>query len=265
MKRLALFSILTLILLSSTSAFADISLDNYRERLDITPGEEIQGTIAVRNFGTTDVVVKAYPEDFIYTYPFDGKKEFNPIGANPYSCKDWITLLPAEFTLPAAQMRNIAYIIKVPEDAKGGYCTTIIFEDKRTENQGGTGLVLRVGRSLLLETKGAKKDLKVKNLTTGEDTIKGDFYNSGELILVSKPVYTIVNSSGATVARGELQEFYLPVGEKASFKLKVPNKVPVGTFTLELNFSFSGKGALLKDLVFSKDEAGQVMIVKAEE
>lgn len=266
MKRLVLFSILTLILVSSTSAFANgISLDTYRERLDITPGDEVQGTIAVRNFSTQDITVKAYTQDFLYTAPFNGKMDLTPAEPNQYSCKDWITVIPEEFTIPAAQARKIAYTIKAPAEAKGGYYGMIILEEAKKGASSGTGLTVNVGCTMLLETKGSVKDLKLREAAAQQDAITGNFQNSCDLVLVSKPSFVVMDKKGAVLDRGELAEFYLPPGEKAPFKVKVSGKVPTGDYTLEFNFSFYGRGSLVKDISFSKDAAGNLKVLQVEE
>jgi hypothetical protein len=265
MRRLLFFLILGISLNINTFAFAEISLDSYRQRLDILPGGISKGSIVVRNFSNQDITVKAEAEDFLYIAPFNGNKEFSPAGQNPYACSQWITISPAEFDLPALGTRTVAYEIKVPPDVKGGYHSVIFFERVQKEARVGTGILLRIGCTLLLETKGSIKDLKVRDVSPDKDAITGEFFNSCNLALISKPAFRIIDKKGAVLDKGELKEFYFPPEEKVPFKIKIASKIPQGDYTIEINFAFFGRGALIKEIGFSKDEAGALKIIKVEE
>jgi len=267
MRRLLvlIFLILGVCLNINSSAFGQIALDKNRERLDITPGGITQGSIMVRNFTNKNISVRGYVEDFVFIAPFNGRKKFKPAAPNPYSCAQWITVSPQEFDLPGLGTQKVTYTIKAPADAKGGYYGVIFFENFKKEAVAGMGVVVRNGCSLLLETKGSIKELQIKNISSENAVITGDFLNSGNLALVAKPDFHVMDKKGLVLDRGDvMKEFCLPPQEKIPLKVKIADKIPPGDYTLVLNFALE-KGVLIKEVDFSKDSTGNIKILQVKD
>jgi hypothetical protein len=257
---------LALVLLASWNcpAFAQLALDKYRERMDIVPGKSVNGTITLRNTSDKILFLKTYLKDIKFVQPFDGKKEILPAGSTPYSINTWIKVSPESFNIPAFGKLAVDYTINVPEAVKGSYYGTIYFEKTaagQVEDKASVSLAISWGYTLFLETSDKIKEATIDGVSFVKGAIQGNITNRGNVLLVSNPTFYVIDEKGVVLNRGTLQGFYLPTGEKATFKTEIPPKIPQGKYTLFLSFDFGGGAPLAKEIDFSKTESGEIKIL----
>jgi hypothetical protein len=260
---------LTLVLLLSwnCSAFAQIALDKYRERVDIAPGQTVKGTVTLSNRSGGIIFLKAYLKDIKFVQPFDGKKEILPAGSTSYSISKWIKLSPELFNIPAGGKQIVTYTVNVPEGAKGSYYGTIYFEKSasgKVESSTSVSLSVSWGYTLFLETTDKIKEAKIEGLSFIKDAIQGNISNAGNVLLVSAPTFYVMDEKSIILDRGKLQDLFLPSGEKTTFKAQISKKIPQGKHTLILNFDFGGNAPMVKEIYFSKTESGEIKILETK-
>lgn len=266
MKKVLFFLFLCIIFNFNNLAFAQIKLNEYRSNLNVKPGETVRGSIIVKNSSNETIVVKGYLEDFTYLSPFDGVKDFKKAGSLPSSLSEWITITPALLTIPAKGNQQVNYSIKVPAEAKGGYCGVIFFEKTSSGVSGsGVGVVLRVGYNIILNTKDSVKEIKIKNVAVFGNTIKAELLNSGTAILVSEPDYNVLDAKGMILDRGKLEIFALPPEGKVPLKIVLSEKIPDGKHTLLVNVNLGAAGLIMKEIDFSKDKTAGVKVLSVKD
>jgi hypothetical protein len=267
MKKFVVFLSLVLLLSWNCSAFAQIALGKYRERVDIAPGQTVKGEITLNNRSDKLIFLKAYLKDIKFVKPFDGKKDILPAGSTAYSISKWIKISPESFNIPANGKQVVTYTINVPEEAKGGYYGTIYFEKSasgKVESNASIGLSISWGYTLFLETKDKIKEAAIEGVSFVKNAIQGDIFNTGNVLLVSAPTFYVMDEKNIVLGRGTLQDFFLPPGEKTVFKAEISPKIPQGKYALILNFDFGGVAPLVKEINFSRTESGEVQILSTK-
>lgn len=266
MKRLAVLVLGVTISLSSLT-FAQVVADRKEIRLAAKPGERASGSFFAVNTSNKEAKVKVYLEDFVYKPPFEGLKEPRPLDSTPHSCGKWVTLSPQEFNLPSKGKKEIQYSINIPQEASGGYYSLIFIEKKPEGTVGNTGIAVKIksGFAIFVETTDKIKKGELRDIIVDKDKIQGYLVNAGNTVLISQGTFHVMDKKNLILDRGEFKKLYLPAAEKASFTVNVPQKVSPGTYTLFLNFDLEGKGALIKEIDFLKDESGNLEIIKIQD
>ncbi len=267
MKKYIFFLTLVLLLSWNYPAFAQLALDKYRERVDITPGKTVKGTIILYNRSDKIIFLKAYLKDIKFVQPFDGKKEILPAGSTPYSISKWIKVSPDSFNISANGKQLVTYTVNVPEGVKGSYYGTIYFEKNaagKVESNTSVGLAISWGYTLFLETTDKIKGAAIEGVSSINGAIQGNLANTGNVLLVSTPTFYVMDEKGVVLDRGTLQNFFLPSGEKTIFKAEISKNIPQGKYTLFLSFDFGGGAPLVKEIYFSKTESGEIQILETK-
>lgn len=265
MKKILIFlGIAAISLIFHYSIYAQVVPDKREIKLVINPGQETKGSLNLENLSDRDETIKAYFEDFIYSAPYAGIKKFHPLGTLKRTCGKWISIFPENFILPAKTKQQVSYTIKIPKEAKGGYYALLFFERGSAEPAGekGIGLVVRTGVSFFLETFDATRKGEIKEIIAEKGAISGTLLNSGNVALISQGTFNIIDKKGMIFDRGNIKKFYLPEQEQAKFTVNVTDKLPVGSFTLVINFDLEGGKPIIKEVDFSKDKAGNLKILK---
>lgn len=250
-------------LICAKPVLAQILIEQGKVKLSVNPGEAISGVLMVHNTsGGETIHIKVYWEDFEYISPFDGKKKFMPRGTSKYSCSQWLSFSPQEFTMGPKSRREINYSVKVPGDAGGGYYGVMFFESKVGEPEGDIGIkiVARVGSLFFIETKNSKKDVTLEDFNHSENGIQANFVNKGNIFLIPKGVFYIIDSEGHAVRRGELDKFYMPPGSKVSFAIPIPDELNTGKYTIVLTFDLGDGNSIVREVDFEKDRSNEVAI-----
>lgn len=94
----------------------------------VQPGTSYEGSVEIQNSSEEAQQVRFYQADyFLYA---DGRTEFGEAGRLSRSNARWITVAPAEITLPAGEKAMVRYVVNVPDDAtlKGSYWSVLMVE-----------------------------------------------------------------------------------------------------------------------------------------
>lgn len=265
MKRLLCLISLGIMLSVNSYLFAQVVPEKREIKLVVEPGEKNVQSITVKNISGEVVTIKAYLEDFEYGPTYNGIMDFKPLGSTPRSCGKWVSISPDFFIVPSKEKQTITYSINVPREAKGSYYTALFFEKSvpvGTMNYTGLNIVSRTAVTIILETPDKVRKAAIEGIVVNKSAIGGYLLNSGNVIEIGKATFYIMDNESIISDRGDIQKVYLPAGEKAPFAIKISKKVPQGEQTLFINFDLSDGRALIKEVDFSKDEVGNIKILK---
>lgn len=218
---------ITAILMSSTSLYAfSIMIDQPKIDLTLSPGEIHSGRIRVENTSDKVVDVKIYLEDFKYTAPYDGSKEFSPAGSLERSCARWIVFNPKSLTLGPYEKKYIDYVLKVPADARGQYNAVLFFETSLgavRENSNGANMLFlgRIGALFFVKTPDARQNARLEGLLFEGSSIKGVLNNAGDSLVSGVLSYYIIDKESNLITREKIGEYYLLPGDQAEFNAKI--------------------------------------------
>lgn len=248
----------------------NLRIDLPKIKLTVKGQETLTGTIKIENPTSEQIEVKAYLEDFRYVPPFDGTKEFFPPGSTNFSCAPWINFSPQEFVLGPFAKRMVSYSIKVPVGVKGGHYAVLFFETSlgeiRNSKEGANILILgRIGSLFFLETANALKNAQLENLTAEGSKIKGEFANNGEVVLVSKGNFYVMDEKGIVVTRGKIDDLYLFPQDKAPFTINLSEDIPAGRYTVVVSFDLEQGDVLVNEIDLIKERFGNIRILEVRD
>lgn len=249
----------------SSNAYAQVMIEQGKVIIKANPGETIVNKLPIHNTSTTNSInLRAYWEDFIYTEPFAGEKDFMAAGTSEYSASRWINFSPQQFTLQPKGSQMISYSIQIPVDAKGGYYGVLFLEEGegKMDSNIGVSVVTRVGALFFIEVTNSTRKCKVDNLKFADKKFSGDFANLGDVILIPDATYYILDEEGLVAERGEIKKFYLPPQKTAIFEVETGEKLPAGKFTAIFTFDFGGGENFTYEFDFEKSE-DQVIVISS--
>ena len=94
------------------------------------------------------------------------------------------------------------------------------------------------------------------------DHLTGKIHNSGNVVLLAKGVYYIMDQAGVALDRGELEGLYLAPSAEGEFKIKLNKDLPVGDYTLVLTFDLEDDVSRVVEVDFSKVNATSFKVIK---
>lgn len=264
---LIVFCFTTILWVTGFPALAQVMLEQGRISVQVKPGEKLVNSITAINRGQVPVNLRVYLEDFVYTSPYQGGKEFMPTGSNKRSCASWISFSPPLLKLDSKDKATINYTINVPEEARGGYNAVLFVENASspTDARIGVKIVTRVGSLFFLETSDSVRKAKIDKITLDKNKLTGQITNQGDVILVIRGTYYILDRKGMAAERGDVEALYLPPQKTANFSLAMPGKLAVGTYTLVLTFDLGeGVSAVVEvDVTKAKDGSFRILTIRS--
>lgn len=263
-----------------------VQLDKGKVRLNIAPGEAQSGIIKVTNPSDQPKEVKVHLADWAYQNN-DGFKLFYPMGTRPLSAFQWINFSPVEFTVPPYGKEYVNYIVRVPEDAKGGHYAVLFFEGTLAkdvpmalpEGQGVSAPVtfkVRVGSLFYIEPKGTiVRDISLGNLNLNKKDnlleISADLQNTGNVDLLTEGTFNIIDKKGSVYARGKFNPVFTLQDEPAAKLTSTWDKpLPKGVYDLIITIDigkaqaetgFAGGPIVTKEAKIEIGEDGKVIKV----
>lgn len=92
------------------------------------PGAAYQGTLQLKNPGTSPQEVKVYQTDYLFYA--DGRNLYGDPGTNPRSNAGWITFAPRRLVIPPGGTAQVDYAVAVPADdaLAGTYWSLLMVE-----------------------------------------------------------------------------------------------------------------------------------------
>jgi hypothetical protein len=238
-----------------------------RVEMDVTPGEAYTDSINLINTSQEPMDVKVYWEDFMYIEPYDGKKEFGPVGSSPYSMADWMAFSPQQFSLPAGGTQKIDFSIRVPSDAKGGHYGVLFYErnPQNSKDQTGLQIVTRLGTLFFVESTDKNKSATIDTISATAQGLEGHFNNNGDVVLMPKATFYALNQESITADRGNISRLYVPPGKTATFHVDFAESLPEGEYTAVLTFDLKGGDSLVKEVDFRKSNGSAFSILNVRD
>ena len=246
--------ILALSFLFAQPCLAQIFVEQGKVEHEISPGQNIAGNVTVHNTSDQPLTIRVYWEDFRYEAPYDGKKKFLPAGTTPYSLSGWATVSAQSFTLPGYGKKDVNYVINPPAELKGGYYGVLFFEKapESVSSSHGINIVARVGSLFFLEPADRIKKASISSWSFESDALQGKFKNEGDVILIPKGVFYVLDDSGVAVDRGEIEKMYIPPGEEADFSFSLSPELGSGHYNAVVTFDLNEGDVVVKELTFVK-------------
>ncbi len=252
----------------SHSAWAQVFTDKTKVELSTKPGETLIENITVYNTTKETLNLRVYWQDFIYLPPYDGKKDFLPLGTTPYSVGDAVTFSPKELTLPPNGNAKVSVSIQIPEEAKnGGYYGVLFYEKMEPSNMQGTNvkIVTRLGTLFFIETNWKNKNAAVQNIKATSDGLEGAFINKGNTFLTLKGSFYVLNDEGMVEDRGETNKIYLTPDAEGAFKFKFSDTLSTGRYTAILTFDLKDGISVVREVDFEKSTDNRVEVLAIRE
>lgn len=202
-------------------------------RIVLPPGGSRAGVIKVYARSADRINVKCYAGDWKYSNTFDGARDFLPMGTMASSCADWISFGPAEFVIPPYEVGSVNYLLKAPEDAKGGYYAALFFEtsmvapvEMRTPTgegvQARSTMNLRLAAVFYVEIKGTvERSIELGDFSMSKDPrrkrylLEADFKNTGNADTVVSGTFHAMDKKGKIVGRGQFRDAYTMAADQA--------------------------------------------------
>lgn len=124
-------AILILLVLLCTAAIshAGVSVVGSLTRENtVAPGDRYEGDIMLRNSDDEPVEVRIYKKDYLFYA--DGKNLYDESGSTPRSNATWLTIQPAQLTVPPKGTGAFHYTVQVPKNTelKGSYWSLLMVE-----------------------------------------------------------------------------------------------------------------------------------------
>lgn len=265
MKRTVFIILVLLMVFCAVPSYAQLFVEQAKVNLTIKPGETQTGVITIHNTANASQNVRTYWSDFIYKAPYDGAKEFMPVGSTPASAGSWVTFTPAQFDLEPQGKMEVYYTVNPPKELKGGYYGVLFFETQpgTMKNQGTMiNVVTRVGCLFFLESDNKQKKAFIENPTVEQNKLNFKLANQGDVVIIGHPLYYFMSSDGMISDRGELENLYIPPGESAPFSIPVNANVPLGDQILDLTVDLQDGDTAVKEVDLNKASETSIQITK---
>ncbi len=251
------------LLLIQNSLYA-VRIDKGKFVARLSQSEKYRGEITVKNDSQLKTEVTVYLEDFEYTAPYEGVKEFYSPGTKNNSIAGWINFSPQKFTLPAYGSKQVSFIVKPDEKVSTTHCGVLFFETPLGSVEGGTGISLvgRVGSLLFINPKRTQREVTFSEIAGNYYKITGQLANSGNTFLDPKTTYYIMDPGGMVKDRGQLSQLYLLPEDKAWLEITIPKELPPGRQTTVLTFDLGKGDVLVKEIDFLVSNSGEIKILE---
>jgi hypothetical protein len=246
------------------SCFA-LRINNPKIEVQLDKGKSYSGSITVENNSDKDARIRVYAEDFLYVQPFDGGKEFFPLGTTSFSLSSWLVLPPTDFILSPYGQKTVNFILRPQDDVAKVHCGVIFFETAigKTINEQGQGIDIlgRVGSLIFIEPQSMHKAGEFSEITPGPNSLTGNFLNNGNTFLHVQGTYYIIDAAEIVKDRGAIGELYLLPQDKAKVVIKLPKTISAGKFTLVITFDLEEGVAVVKEIDLEVLANGEINIL----
>jgi len=251
----------------TAEAQAQLFLEDGKKVIAVSPGDRTNGSVLIHNTSADKADIKVYWEDFEYKPPYDGTKSFLPAGTAPASASQWVEFSPQVFSLPAFGQQRIDYTISVPNEIKEGHYGVLFFERSSdvAKNENGVTIVMRVGCLFFIEPKDKVKKAALQDIALKANSLTASFVNQGNVILIPRTTYYIMQDEGLVVLRGESSKLYVPPGATATLEIPLKKKLAQGQYTVVVNSDLEEGDVVVKEIKLAVDAAGQITIESSQD
>jgi hypothetical protein len=251
----------------TAQAQAQLFLEDGKVNLAVSGGEHTNGSLLIHNTASEPADVKVYWEDFEYKAPYDGTKNFLPAGTAPASASQWVTFSPQVFTMPGFGQQKIEYTVSAPSQIEEGHYGVLFFErnSDSLKNVAGVTVVTRVGCLFFIEPKNKIKKAVLQNIKLTASSLTLNFVNQGNVILIPRTTYYMMQEGGLVLNRGEIKKLYVPPGVSALLEISLKMKFKAGRYTLVVNSDLEDGDVAVKEIGLAVDASGQLTIENSQD
>jgi hypothetical protein len=262
-----IFVVLCAVGILTAQAQAQVFLEQAKVSLDVSPGEHHDGFLLVHNTSSDPINIRAYWEDFEYKPPYDGAKSFLPAGTAPGSASQWVTFSPQTFLIPAFGQQKIDYTLTVPSQIQEGHYGVLFFERSVAGklNDEAVNLVTRIGCLFFIEPSNKLKKADLQNIILKGNDVTARFVNQGNVILIPRTTYYVMEDGGLVLLRGETKKLYVPPGASARVKIPISEQLKQGHYTLVINSDLEEGDVVIKEIALTVDASGQITIENSQD
>lgn len=206
------------------------------------PGQNLRGSIVVRNQGKESEEVNIYQTDYLFYA--DGTNLYGDPGQTPRSNAAWITFSPKRIAVPAGEEISVNYTVQVPDDPelKGTYWSLIMVEaiprhltrDEIPVNAMGINVVWRYGIQIvthMADPGGTEIQFSNTRLVRDEGRrfFQVDLENTGERWM--KPVVWVelFDEQGKSMGKFEGTRIRIYPGTSVRHRIDLSG-IPAGTY-----------------------------------
>jgi P pilus assembly chaperone PapD len=251
----------------NAQAQAQVFLEQAKVSLTVSGGEHQNGSFLVHNTSSNPISVKVYWEDFKYKAPYDGTKIFLPAGTAPGSASQWVTFSPQIFTMPGFGQQRIDYSVSAPSQVEEGHYGVLFFESSAVTkvNSDNVSLVTRLGCLFFIEPSNKNKNAVLQDIQLKANSITASFVNQGNVVLIPRTTYYIMQDGGMVLSRGESKKLYVPPGASGTLEIPLKKKLDQGQYTLVVNSDLEEGDVVVKEIGLAVDAAGQLTIENSKD
>jgi hypothetical protein len=251
----------------TAEANAQLFLEQGKVTLTVSGGEHMNGSLLLHNTSSETANIKVYWEDFEYKAPYDGTKDFLPAGTAPASASQWVSFSPQVFTMPAFGQQRIDYTVSAPSVIQGGHYGVLFFERSSDSpaSDAGVTLVTRVGCLFFIEPKDKNKKAVLQDIGLKAHGLTANFVNQGDVILIPRTTYYIMQQDGLVLLRGESKKLYVPPGASAPLEITLKKKLDPGHYTMVVNSDLEEGDVEIKEIGLDVDASGQITIENSKD
>jgi hypothetical protein len=249
-------------------AKAQLFLENAKVSLAVSGGEHLNGTMIIHNTSSEQGTIKVYWEDFEYKAPYDGTKNFLPAGTAPGSASQWVSFSPQVFTLPAMGQQTVGYTVTVPSSIQGGHYGVLFFERNSDSVKNGKediAIVTRVGCLFFIEPKNKNKKAVLQDIALKPDKLTASFVNQGDVVLIPRTTFYMMQAQGMVLRRGEINNLYVPPKAAAPLEIPLKKQLKPGHYTLVVNSDLDEGDVVVKEIGLAVDASGQLTIERSQD
>lgn len=231
-----------------------VSISPVLFEITANPGDTVDNVIKVTNSADK-------PQQIIMTVePFTGTESGEAViqekGNPAYSLQDWVTFLPAEFSVNAKETKVISYKIAIPKNAEpGGRYGSFLASTPETKIAQGTGVatIQRVGTLVLLSVSGAIDyranvvDFAATHRLFAEApiTFRSKIHNDSTVHIKPKGFVTIANMFGKKVTDVEVKPVNILPNENRIQDIQWNGPARIGHYSASLLLVYGDKNAQL--------------------
>ncbi len=210
------------------AAFA--SIDKVKIRIEDPTGSTASGIITLENKEDKPIEVKIYPMEWRYVSPYDGSKDFMPLGSSCPDIANWFQVYPEYVRLMPGERQSVHYKLNIPDNLKRPCYLVIFFETDLTgsgsvsgKNRVGLQIFTRIGSLLLVEP----SDIVVRSADavsvtmSAADRLTVTLNNKGNAALIGSVSVFVMDRDGNILARTEKKDIYMPPQAKGDVELNI--------------------------------------------
>jgi len=239
------FLILLVLLGAAATSHAGVSVVGALTRENtVGPGDRYEGDIMVRNNDEKPIEVRIYKKDYLFYA--DGRNLYDESGSTPRSNAAWLTVQPAQMTVPPKGTGSFHYTVQAPKNAEltGSYWSLLMVEpmappavlpsQEKKKISVGLQTVIRYAIQIVTDfgTSG-EWQLRFRDkrlvMSEGKKLFEIDIENTGERWLSPVVWVDLYNAEGAKVKRIESSQKRIYPGCSVRHRMDL-SEVPAGTY-----------------------------------